>query len=97
MTTAAATETLYQLLPLAKLSPHPANPRKHLDPVKMKELEASVRQKGVLVPLLVRKNGAGFEILAGERRSRAARGSRRREHPCQWGDTIGPAPRWPGG
>jgi ParB/RepB/Spo0J family partition protein len=81
MSTAAATETAYQLLPLTKLSPHPANPRKHFDPAKMKELEASVRQKGVLVPLLVRKNGAGFEILAGERRSRAAKAAGLSEVP----------------
>lgn len=73
MTETATIDTPYQLLPLTKLSPHPANPRTHFDPAKMQELEASIRQKGVLVPLLVRKNGAGYEILAGERRSRAAK------------------------
>lgn len=81
MTTAAA-DTAYQIVPLSKLSPHPSNPRKHFDPAKMKELEQSIRDKGVLVPLLVRPNGAGFEILAGERRFRASKAADLAEIPA---------------
>jgi len=68
-----ATEVTYQLAPLEKLSPHPANPRKRFPEAQMLELTQSILDKGVLVPLLVRPNGAGFEILAGERRYRAAK------------------------
>ena len=59
-------------LPLGKLSVSVYQPRKHLDPEGIAELARSVAQKGVLQPLLVRPNGEGFEIVAGERRFRAA-------------------------
>ena len=59
-------------LPLDKLSVSVYQPRKYLDPEKVAELAHSVAQKGVLQPLLVRPNGESFEIVAGERRFRAA-------------------------
>ena len=59
-------------LSLGKLSVSAYQPRKHLDPEGIAELARSVAQKGVLQPLLVRPNGEGFEIVAGERRFRAA-------------------------
>jgi len=48
------------------------NPRTYFDPAEMAEMEESVRAKGVLQPILVRPSGEKFEIVAGERRWRAA-------------------------
>ncbi len=59
-------------LPLDKLSVSVYQPRKRLDPEGIAELARSVAQKGVLQPLLVRPTEDGFEIVAGERRFRAA-------------------------
>ena len=61
------------MLPVDRLSPSPFQPRSRLDEGKVAELAASVAEKGVLQPLLVRPVGDGFEIVAGERRFRAAR------------------------
>ena len=59
-------------LPLEQLSVSVYQPRKRLDPEGIAELARSVAQKGVLQPLLVRPAENGFEIVAGERRFRAA-------------------------
>jgi len=61
-----------QQLPLSALSVSAYQPRKRLDPEGIAELARSVAQKGVLQPLLVRPNAQGYEIVAGERRFRAA-------------------------
>lgn len=47
-------------------------PRKHFDPVALEDLAHSIREKGVLEPIIVRRSGDGFEVVAGERRTRAA-------------------------
>ena len=47
-------------------------PRRHLDPQELEDLAQSIREHGILQPLLVRPSGEGFELLAGERRWRAA-------------------------
>lgn len=60
-------------LPLKDLVPNPYQPRKTFEPEKMKELENSVRQSGIIQPLIVRKSGKKYEIVAGERRWRAAK------------------------
>lgn len=62
-----------QMIDLDQLSPSPFQPRSSLDDAKVAELAASVAEKGVLQPLLVRPVEQGFEIVAGERRFRAAR------------------------
>jgi ParB family chromosome partitioning protein len=59
-------------LPIASLRPNPRNPRKSYDAAELDELVASVREKGVVQPILVRPLGNEFEIIAGERRWRAA-------------------------
>ena len=59
-------------LPLEQLSVSAYQPRKRLDPEGIAELARSIAQKGVLQPLLVRPSAEGFEIVAGERRFRAA-------------------------
>jgi ParB family chromosome partitioning protein len=55
------------------ISPNPHQPRVHFDEESLSELAASIREIGVLQPVLVRPVGAGYELLAGERRWRAAR------------------------
>jgi ParB family chromosome partitioning protein len=62
-----------QLLELDTLHPSPGQPRKVFDDQKLAELADSIRQQGVLVPLLARRGRTGYEIIAGERRYRAAR------------------------
>ena len=47
-------------------------PRHHIDPTALAQLTASVRQRGVLEPVLVRRVASGYELVAGERRTRAA-------------------------
>ncbi len=56
-----------------RLEPNPQQPRAGLDPVRLSELAASIRQAGVVQPILVRPRGDRFQIVAGERRWRAAR------------------------
>lgn len=60
-------------LDIAKLVPNRLQPRTDFDEEQLKEFVASVKEKGVLAPILVRRSGEKFEIIAGERRYRAAR------------------------
>ena len=55
------------------LIPNPYQPRKIFEPAKLKELINSIRESGVIQPLIVRKAGEKYEIVAGERRWRAAK------------------------
>lgn len=55
------------------LAPNPHQPRKHFGDDGLEELAASIRENGVLQPILVRRRGTDLEIVAGERRVRAAR------------------------
>jgi len=60
-------------LPIETLSPSPVQPRTVFDDAELDELAQSIRQNGVLQPILARqKSGGGYEIIAGERRWRAA-------------------------
>ena len=59
-------------LPLSAIRPNPAQPRTVFDAQGLQELAASIRQYGVLQPLTVRKKAGYFELVAGERRLRAA-------------------------
>ncbi len=58
---------------LALIKPNPSQPRKEFDQTRMQELLDSVKQKGILQPILVRQVGDVYEIIAGERRYRAAK------------------------
>jgi len=62
----------YFLCPVEELKPHSQQPRKTFDDAKMAELVASIREKGVIQPLVVRHTGDHYQIIAGERRWRAA-------------------------
>ena len=58
---------------LHEIIPNPSQPRKHFDDGKLKGLVESVREKGVIQPIVVQKVDKGYEIIVGERRWRAAR------------------------
>jgi ParB family chromosome partitioning protein len=60
-------------LPLGSLVPNRAQPRTHFDETALAELAESLKQHGMVQPIVVRKVGEQFEIIAGERRWRAAR------------------------
>lgn len=60
-------------VPLAAISFNPRQPRKHVSERGLEELAASIRDRGVLEPIIVRPRSDGFEVVAGERRTRAAR------------------------
>jgi len=59
-------------LPISRLDPNPHQPRQGFDEAELSHLAASVREHGVLQPLVVRPRGDRYEIVAGERRFRAA-------------------------
>ncbi len=59
-------------LPLHSLIPGKYQPRKEIDPEILQELADSIRAQGVIQPIIVRPQGEHYEIIAGERRSRAA-------------------------
>ena len=78
----AGAESAFRVVALAHLQESAHNPRKHFDGKALADLTASVKEKGILVPLLVRPASAGnfhaagdphFEIVAGARRYRAAK------------------------
>lgn len=60
-------------LPLDQIAPNPYQPRKEFDNDKLAELAESFKTRGMLQPILVKKEGAGYQLVAGERRFRAAR------------------------
>ena len=62
-----------QHVPLTKIVRNPAQPRTQFPPAAIQELAASIRERGVLQPVLLRPAGDGFQLVAGERRFLAAR------------------------
>lgn len=76
---------LYQRIAAGLLHPSPTNPRKTFDKKGLEELADSVRNEGVLAPLLVRpdrRHRGGYEVIAGERRLRAAKLAGLASLPC---------------
>ena len=68
---AAAT---YREIPLDAIAPNPRQPREHFDEEALAELVASIREVGLLQPVVVRERGGGaYELIMGERRLRASR------------------------
>ncbi len=61
-----------KFIELHRIKPNPQQPRKHFDAEALEELAASVRQDGVLQPIVVRPAGDNYQIIMGERRYRAA-------------------------
>jgi ParB family transcriptional regulator, chromosome partitioning protein len=60
-------------LPLDSITPNPVQPRTVFRPERLEELAASIRANGIIQPLIVRRVGDGYQIVAGERRWRAAK------------------------
>lgn len=59
-------------IPLTEIRPSPLQPRRRFDDNKLEDLAASIRGHGVLSPVIVRQSQDGYELIAGERRVRAA-------------------------
>jgi len=60
-------------IPIGKITPNPRQPRRSVDEGAVSELADSIREHGVIQPIVVRPRGEGYELVAGERRWRAAR------------------------
>ncbi|MDT9599563.1 ParB/RepB/Spo0J family partition protein [Sphingosinicella rhizophila] len=70
-----------QLMPVASLEPHTGQPRRHFDEAALEELAASIQARGLIQPIVVRPHGHRYQIVAGERRWRAAQKARLHEVP----------------
>ncbi len=64
------------------IKPNKSQPRKTFDQEKIEELAASIKEHGVIQPIILRKSGEGYEIVAGERRWRASREAGLKEIPA---------------
>lgn len=62
----------YKEIDISLLSPGIYQPRRHMDPAALEELASSIESQGIVQPIVVRKQENGYEIIAGERRWRAA-------------------------
>ncbi|WP_380873124.1 chromosome partitioning protein ParB [Sphingomonas sp. DBB INV C78] len=70
-----------QIVAVASIRPHPGQPRRHFNEEALEELAASIRMRGVIQPIVVRPHGTGYQIVAGERRWRAAQKAQLHEVP----------------
>ncbi len=72
ITAKSSVDDIYEL-DIANIIPNPHQPRKSFDQSALKELSASIKQHGILQPVIVKKSDEGFMLLAGERRLKAAK------------------------
>ena len=77
-----APEGVLRDIPVGAVTPNPYQPRKTFEQGALDELQASIAQYGVLVPILVRKKGERYELIAGERRWRASAALKRETIPA---------------
>lgn len=63
----------FEEIPISAIRPNSRQPRRHFPEEGIRELAASIREVGILQPLVIRSTDSGFELIAGERRLRAAR------------------------
>ncbi len=70
-----------QQLPVAAIRPHPGQPRRHFDEEALDDLAASISARGLIQPIVVRPMADGWQIVAGERRWRAAQRAHLHEVP----------------
>lgn len=70
-----------RMLPVGSLNPHPDQPRRRFDEAALDELATSIGARGLIQPIVVRPHGRGYQIVAGERRWRAAQRARLHEVP----------------
>lgn len=66
-------KNLTAIIDIFKIIPNPNQPRKYFDEDEIEELAQSIKEQGILQPILVREKGAKYELIAGERRLRAAK------------------------
>ncbi len=71
-----------KMIPIKDLQTSPTNPRRRISDERLETLAGSINTQGILEPLIVRKNGAKFEIVCGERRYRAASIAKFADLPC---------------
>jgi ParB family chromosome partitioning protein len=70
-----------RMLPVSSLTPHPDQPRRHFDEDALDELAKSIKARGMIQPIFARPHGKDYQIVAGERRWRAAQRARLHEVP----------------
>lgn len=70
-----------RMLPVSSLAPHPDQPRRHFDEDALEELAKSIKARGMIQPIFARPHGKDYQIVAGERRWRAAQRARLHEVP----------------
>src|SRR5262245_18969458 len=73
VTALRAQRVVLTVVPLDAVEPNPQQPRKYFAEQKLVELAARILERGLLQPIVVRRHGEGYQLLAGERRFRAAR------------------------
>lgn len=80
--TAAKVGPQLQMVAVDSIRTNPAQPRKNFDEASIESLARSLKDRGALQPIVVRRSGSGFELVAGERRLRAARKAGLKEMPA---------------
>ena len=60
------------MIDVQRVRPNPMQPRQDFDPEALEDLKKSIKEKGVIQPITVRRTETGYEIIAGERRVRAS-------------------------
>ena len=83
-----ATGTMVLNLDLDRISPNPYQPRLNFDSEKLKELADSIRERGIIHPILVKRAEDGYQIVAGERRWKAARLAGMNKIPALLADNL---------
>jgi ParB family chromosome partitioning protein len=78
--TAGRTESIGRMIEVSRIEPNPNQPRREFGD--LTDMVASIKEKGILEPILVRSNGPKFQIIAGERRFQAAKIAGLRSVPC---------------
>lgn len=81
VTTEAGPRRADVLVPIEQVKPNPDQPRRTFTEDELKDLAQSIREKGIIQPLIVRRKGDSYEIVAGERRWRAAQIAKLHELP----------------
>jgi ParB family chromosome partitioning protein len=71
----------FHICGIEEIEPNPFQPRKKFNDAQIQELVESIQEKGILQPLVVRRKGTGYELIAGERRWRAAQKAGLKEVP----------------
>ena len=68
-----ASESDIEEIPISEIRSNPYQPRKRFDEEKLKELSESIKEHGLFQPIIVKKSIKGYELVAGERRTKAAK------------------------